>query len=126
MADVLIVDDEPLVAVGIARLLERRGQSVRVAHSGRQAVDAVRIEMPAVVLLDLSLGDGESGWQVWRDLDAAAGQQLRVFVHSAAASEADRHEATRRGALGLISKSTPPRRLVDTIVAALQADASRQ
>lgn len=119
--DVLIVDDEPAVASGIARLLERRGCPHRVALSSAQALAAVRAEAPGLVLLDLTLENGRSGWTVWSELEAVRpGAELRVLVHSAALSEADRAEAERRGAAGIVRKSTPPRRLVDLIVEVLE------
>ncbi len=121
--DVLIVDDEPAVAAGIARLLERRGCPHRVALSSAQALAAVREAAPGLVLLDLTLEQGRSGWAVWSELEAVRpGTALRVLVHSAALSEADRAEAERRGAAGIVRKSTPPRRLVDQIVATLEGE----
>lgn len=57
MADLLIVDDEPLLAQGYARFFERAGHTVRVAASGEDALAAWRARRPDVTLLDLRLPD---------------------------------------------------------------------
>lgn len=57
MADLLIVDDEPLLAQGYARFFERAGHTVRVASSGEEALVAWRARRPDVTLLDLRLPD---------------------------------------------------------------------
>jgi len=55
--DILVVDDEPTMVRVLQVGLEGRGYRVRVATDGRQALDAVSTEEPAVVLLDLGLPD---------------------------------------------------------------------
>ena len=56
---VLLVDDSPLVTDALTVLLEATGHRVRVADSVRSAVDAARAERPDVMLLDLTLPDGD-------------------------------------------------------------------
>lgn len=121
MGDVLIVDDEPGVANGIAQLLERRGCPCRVALTSGRAVQAMRESLPGLVVLDLALEGGRSGWAVWDEVNAGQpGVPLRVLVHSALMTAHDRNEADRRGAVGIVRKSTPPRKLVDLILGALE------
>ena len=55
--DILVVDDEPSMVRVLQLGLEARGYQVRVAANARQALDEVRYEEPAVVLLDLGLPD---------------------------------------------------------------------
>ena len=55
--DILVVDDEPAMVRVLQVGLEARGYRVRVATDGHEALDAVRYEEPAVVLLDLGLPD---------------------------------------------------------------------
>ncbi len=57
MADILIVDDEPMVADGFARFFERAGHTVRRVTTGESAVAAWRERRPDVTLLDLRLPD---------------------------------------------------------------------
>lgn len=57
MADLLIVDDEPLLVESYARFFERAGHTVRRSTSGESALAAWRARRPDVTLLDLRLPD---------------------------------------------------------------------
>lgn len=52
---VLVVDDEPEVASGLADQLAAQGCEVRVAHGGQQALDVVPAFEPHCVLLDVRM-----------------------------------------------------------------------
>ena len=54
---VLLVEDEELVAMGIATLLEMDGLEVRVAGSGAAAMEALLTFEPDAVILDVGLPD---------------------------------------------------------------------
>lgn len=56
---VLLVEDDPSVATGIASLLELEGLHVEVADSGTAALRALETSMPDVVVLDVGLPDME-------------------------------------------------------------------
>ena len=64
-ADILLVEDEVLVAMGLSRLLENAGHRVTHAPGVVQALDSLRRQRPDLVLCDLGLPDG-SGWEVAR------------------------------------------------------------
>ncbi len=58
----LLVEDERFVAMDEKRLLENSGFSVVVAHTGQEAVDVVRDDAAAdLVLMDIDLGEGMTG-----------------------------------------------------------------
>ncbi len=57
MADVLIVDDDPMVAGSFARYLTGTGHSVRLASTGAAALAAWSARRPDVTLLDVRLPD---------------------------------------------------------------------
>ena len=60
--DVVIIEDEPLIAIDLEHLVQRLGHRVvRVAWTERQAIEAVKEARPAVVLADIQLADGSSG-----------------------------------------------------------------
>ena len=61
--EILIVDDEPGVAVAIQFLMEQQGHSVLVAQRGEDALDLIYKYKPDLVLLDIML-PGISGWEV--------------------------------------------------------------
>jgi CheY-like chemotaxis protein len=52
---VLIVEDSPVQAVSIGRLLERKGLRVLYAPDGLVGVDMARRHMPDVIVLDLEM-----------------------------------------------------------------------
>jgi CheY-like chemotaxis protein len=67
---VLIVEDNELVTGALRILFEETGRRVTVAHSVAEAVDAGRTDPPDLLLLDLSLPDGD-GLEVARALQRA-------------------------------------------------------
>ncbi len=74
---VLLVEDEPSVAAGIASLLELEGLIVETAGSGAAAIEAVRAAPPDVIVLDVGLPDME-GPAVY-DVIAEAHPELPVI-----------------------------------------------
>ncbi|HEX2832215.1 MAG TPA: PAS domain S-box protein [Thermoanaerobaculia bacterium] len=56
---VLLVEDEPSVASGIATLLEFEGVAVTTAESGEAALAALRFDVPDLIILDVGLPDVE-------------------------------------------------------------------
>jgi CheY-like chemotaxis protein/DNA-directed RNA polymerase specialized sigma24 family protein len=60
--DVLIIEDEPFIALDLQSLVEEQGHRVvNVARTHREAVEAVRRERPGLILADIQLADGSSG-----------------------------------------------------------------
>src|SRR6188508_1717982 len=59
--DVLLVEDDIVVADVLRRMLVRAGYMVRIANDGNQALAAVSAAPPAVLILDLIL-PGMSGF----------------------------------------------------------------
>ena len=62
---ILIVDDEPNIVVSLEFLMKREGHEVVLARTGIEALEAIRREKPALVLLDLGL-PGEDGFGIAR------------------------------------------------------------
>jgi CheY-like chemotaxis protein len=61
-ADVVIIEDEPLIAMEIEDLVQSLGHRVvRIARTEKQAVEAVKNLRPGLVLADIQLADGSSG-----------------------------------------------------------------
>lgn len=60
--DVVIIEDEPLIALDLVQLVNDLGHRVvRVARTASQAVEATRSLRPGLVLADIHLADGSSG-----------------------------------------------------------------
>jgi DNA-directed RNA polymerase specialized sigma24 family protein/CheY-like chemotaxis protein len=59
---VLIIEDEPVIALDMGNTLELHGHKVTgIATTHREAVDLARAEPPGLVLADIHLGDDSSG-----------------------------------------------------------------
>jgi CheY-like chemotaxis protein len=71
--DVVIIEDEPLIALDLEQLVTDLGHRVvKIARTAQQAVEAVQRFRPGLVLADIHLADGSSG------LDAV-NEILRTF-----------------------------------------------
>jgi PleD family two-component response regulator len=63
--DVVIVEDEPLIALDLARLVTDLGHRVvEVARTATQAIDAARRTRPGLLMADIQLADGSSGGEL--------------------------------------------------------------
>jgi CheY-like chemotaxis protein len=60
--DVLIIEDEPIIALDLQSIVEELGHSVAgVARTHREALAQVALHSPGLVLADIQLADGSSG-----------------------------------------------------------------
>ena len=67
--DVLIIEDEPVIAADIEALVTELGHSVvDIAATRTEAVDAVARKTPGLVLADIQLADGSSGIDAVKDI----------------------------------------------------------
>jgi DNA-binding response OmpR family regulator len=57
---ILVCEDEPLIALQIANAFSNAGARVVTVHSHANALIAVENEVPAAVILDQALSNGES------------------------------------------------------------------
>lgn len=55
--DILVVDDEPDMANGLARVLKSRSYKVRQAFGGQEAVQQVEDSCPRAVVMDIKMPD---------------------------------------------------------------------
>jgi CheY-like chemotaxis protein len=94
---VLIVDDNVDLANGLARLLGLLGHSVHVAHDGSEAIEAARLFVPQVVLLDIGLPTMD-GYQVARELRMQEfGKAARIIAITGYGQEEDRRRSYEAG-----------------------------
>jgi DNA-directed RNA polymerase specialized sigma24 family protein/CheY-like chemotaxis protein len=60
--DVLIIEDEPMIAMDLEGIVDGLGHNVtNVAQTHAEAVEAVDAQRPGLVLADIQLADGSSG-----------------------------------------------------------------
>lgn len=112
---VLVVDDHPVVRMGVSMLIvpESGLEVVGEASSCAEAWDMLLRLRPDVIVGDLMLEDGTACDLMQKmQTEGIAGQ---VIVYTAHADEAHVVEALRAGASGYIIKGSTPQRLIDAI-----------
>ncbi len=103
-AEILVVDDDELVARTVERLLRANGFRVTVAHSGVEALQAARRNRPDLMILDVMM-PGMDGYQVCRQVRSdPLLQDLPVLFLTAKGKDDDRIEGFRAGADDYLSK----------------------
>ena len=101
-AQVLIVDDVALNRQILAQALERVGAGVRQAHSGEEAITAVRGERPDLVFMDIRMA-GMDGVEALRRLRAEHGA-LPVVAISASVLQHQQQDYLQAGFDAFIEK----------------------
>ncbi|HEX5717129.1 MAG TPA: response regulator [Hyphomicrobiaceae bacterium] len=67
--DILIIEDEPLIAMDLESLVEGLGHNVTgVARTRTEAVKLAQTKRPGLILADIQLADGSSGLDAVNDL----------------------------------------------------------
>jgi DNA-binding response OmpR family regulator len=114
---ILVVDDEERMARFIRLNLEHDGFQVVEAYKGMQAVQALRDQMPDVVLLDVMLPDidGFEVLQLIREVSS-----VPVIMLTAKGEEDDRVKGLELGADDYVTKPFSPRELVSRVRAVLR------
>lgn len=104
----LLVDDHAVVREGYRRLLETRPELAIIgeAANARDALDLVRQLQPDVLVLDLGLPD-MGGVELVRRL-VQRDPQVRILVFTMHREPIFATQALRAGALGYVTKSSPP------------------
>jgi CheY-like chemotaxis protein len=110
---VLIVEDEPQLLMLMQLELDGAGFSTSLAADGNEALEAMRLSLPDLVLLDLMMPFLD-GWGVLEEL---RGWSTRppVIVTSAIGLHAQRQRALGMGAAGYLVKPFPIDELLDMI-----------
>lgn len=119
-ADVLVVDDEKISQTAIGASLRRAGFQIREAYSGQEALDAVDMKTPDIIILDVQLPDMD-GHEVLQRVRANSKLQLVPVVFVTAKKQLDdKLLALRTGADDYITKPFSPEELVARIGSRLE------
>ena len=116
MPKVLIVEDDDVIADGMARHLSAAGFDAVSVAKGEQGLARLRYERPDVCVLDLML-PGQDGWNVI-ETARSEGIGTPIVVVSARGTEHDRVHALEIGADDYLVKPFSMRELVARVQAA--------
>jgi len=117
MSRICIVEDEPELAALVADYVRAAGYDAVVFGDGALALDAIRHDPPALLVLDLML-PGLDGLSLCRALRSFS--QLPVIMVTARVEEIDRLLGLELGADDYLCKPFSPRELVARIKAILR------
>jgi len=117
---ILIVDDNP-ANLKLARvLLAGEGYEVRTAADAEEALEALRVFRPRLILMDLQL-PGMDGFELTRRLKADAETRgIAIVALTAYAMKGDEQRALAAGCDGYLSKPIDTRVLPGVIARLLQ------
>jgi two-component system, OmpR family, phosphate regulon response regulator PhoB len=119
-ARILVVEDERDIAALVAYHLTKEGYRVRTAEAGQEALQAIAVEKPDLMILDLML-PGFSGYEVLQELRRRPEMaDVPVVVLTARRDEADRVKGLELGADDYVTKPFSPRELVLRVSAVLR------
>lgn len=113
--EVLIVDDHPIMRVGIAAILNSQ-PGFRVVGQAGTAAEAIKLFTalkPAITLMDLRLPD-RNGVEAIREIRAKA-PQARIVVLTTYEGDEDIHQALQAGARGYLIKGMSHTALVQAL-----------
>ena len=115
MTRVLIADDQPLVRVGLRKILEAEPDLDVVAEAadGEDAVAETRLHRPDVVLMDIRMPVLD-GIEATRRI-VAAQPTARVLILTTFGLDTYVFDALRAGASGFMLKDAPPEELVAAV-----------
>ena len=115
---VLIVEDDPHILLGLEEVLKSDGFEVAVCNRGDQAIEAVRKQRPALVVLDVML-PGMSGYDICKELRAKK-VATPILMLTAKGQEIDKVVGLDLGADDYVTKPFGVRELLARIHALLR------
>jgi len=101
---VLVADDEPNILISLEFLMKREGHRVLVARDGNAALELIRSQRPALVLLDVMM-PGKSGFEVCQAVradESLAG--VKILMLTAKGRDTDHAQGLGLGADGYMTK----------------------
>ena len=112
---VLIIDDHPVVRLGLRTMLEseRHIQVTGTAGSAREGIEEVQKVQPDVVLMDLRMPEME-GVEAISELRRVA-QNIRILVLTNYDEDLYIFRALKAGAMGYLLKNSPQEEIIQAV-----------
>ena len=101
---VLLIEDEPNIIEAVSFILSRDGWEVKTHSNGHDAMEAVRLRGPDLIILDVML-PGKSGFDILTEIRGDAEfAETPVLMLTARGQMKDREMAERAGASQYMTK----------------------
>lgn len=122
MIRILLVDDHPVVRMGLRGMLDAEPDLTVIgeASSGVEGVELALAERPDIVLMDLRMPGGDGVDATSQILASSSG--VRVLVLTTYESDRDILRAIEAGASGYLLKDASPAELADAVRAAARGE----
>lgn len=115
MTKILLVEDNEMNLDMLSRRLQKKGYEVIIAMDGEEGVAKAKSELPALILMDMSLPVVD-GWEATRRIKAAAETRIiPVIALTAHAMPSDREKALAAGCDDFDNKPVELERLLTKI-----------
>jgi two-component system, OmpR family, response regulator len=112
---VLVVDDEPNIALAVCYLLDKEGMQTTTASSGEQALELLRSYPYDLIVLDVMM-PGLNGYEVAKRMHIEGlCPEARIVFLTAKGAESDRKEGFAAGGEYYITKPFDTEVFVQTI-----------
>jgi DNA-binding NarL/FixJ family response regulator len=122
---VLIVDDDASLRELVGSLLLRAGFASREAGSAEEALKQAEEETPSVVIVDVDLGGGKSGYELYHELRERISELPAVFVSGTRTEAFDRAAGSLLGADHYIVKPFDPDELLGCVRSLVEREMKR-
>lgn len=120
MANITVVDDDPLTLQLITAILESAGHSITQANGGAAGVGLILSgDAPDVIVTDLNMR-GVSGWDMVRKIRESGNSATPILAVSAFTSAQDRDEAFSAGCTAYVRKPIDKDVLLEKVAELLQ------
>ena len=116
---ILVVDDEPNIALSLEFLMKKAGFSVEVARDGREALARLERDPPDLVLLDVMIPEIDGFELCERIRSRPEWRHIKVVMLTARGQESERSRGLALGADAYVTKPFSTRDLVERIKAML-------
>jgi DNA-binding NtrC family response regulator len=118
--DVLVVDDEQIIADSLAMILSRSGYSARAAYDGTTALKIATVRKPSLVISDVMM-PGITGIELALALEVSV-PQCKVLLFSGQATTVDLLESAREMGreFTILSKPVHPTDMLRRVASCLE------
>ena len=124
MANILIVDDEPILRMSVQRVLDSEGHTISMAENGGIGVEMAKAEKPDLIVMDLNMPvmDGFQATRAIRKEPKNSG--VKILVLTAETMTANYEAVYEAGADAYLSKPIDYELLVERVTELLNPPGS--